>query len=606
MSLFKPRAGRHVLALLLLCLCALSPMTSRALETGVVTGWIYTDITSIQQLGTRQLDDLKSIGTTTIRVEFIYPSDANERTRYLTAYKNIVQWAGERGIRVIGVLTVNSMLNKSVKPVDTFSVQDFDNRFVPIFKEALDWHDATYTNVNGTPYGVEGWEIWNEPDVYDMRRPSTGSFMGEEFALLCVRAYEHYKGHGGTRKIIMGALSRWDDDILFRQVYDSTPVRNFKAAQGRNVLPGDAIGMHAYGNLNVPPSQKGFSYAGGNFEDVILSIRSLRDSAGRELVPSGQPVYVTEVGFGPNRNGSQVYYWRQATHAAELRYVLETLKRYEQQFQRVYWYSWRDEEERNQPDPRGWNWFGLRQVPQANCGGGATKLAYNVFANFNGRAGPAQRAVWQVLPVGDESWPTGWVSPPSCGALQSPDPFLRAFHRVDTARNLMGQPRDWGGGPYVHRWGNGQVQHFMNGVWEGGLGALGLADGRGEAGYVYGRFYDKWMAIGFTHVGGFPVDNGGGADRHRWDSSISRGMVQDFNGGSLGPNMLQLEEWPVAGAQVLIVQGAWYQHYMANGGVGVFGYARTEPYPYGGQYRMDFARGYMIQDPATGVVQHYF
>ncbi|MCY1019084.1 hypothetical protein [Pyxidicoccus sp. MSG2] len=600
-----PWAGPRVLALLLLCLCALSPGVSQAVETGVVTGWLYTGDKTVQQLGPRQLDDLKNIGASHIRVEFIYPDSEPERSTYITSYKNIVQWAGERSIRVIGVLTVNSMLNKSVKPVNTSGPQDFDNRFVPIFKEALDWHDTTYTNVNGTSYGVEAWELWNEPDVYDMRR-TDGRFMGEEFALLCVRAYEHYKGRGGTRKLIMGALSRWDDDVLFRQVYDSTPVRNFKAAQGRNVLPGDAIGMHAYGNLNVLPSQKGFSYASGNFEDVILNIRNLRDSAGRELVPSGQPIYVTEVGFGANRSGSQVYYWRQATQAAELKYVLETLNRYPQ-FQRVYWYAWRDEENKDTADPRGTNWLGLRHVPQAHCGLGATKLSYNVFANFNGRPGPAQRAAWQVLPAGDESWPTGQVTPPACGALQSPDPLLRAFHRHDQARNLVGQPRSFGGGPYVHRWGNGQVQHFMNGIWESGLGALGLADGRSEAGYVYGRFYEKWMAIGFTHVGGFPVDKGGGADRHRWDSSISRGVVQDFDGGSLGPNMLQLEEWPVAGAQVLIIQGAWYQHYMANGGVGVFGYARTEPYYLGGtSYRMDFARGYMLQDTTTGAVTHSF
>lgn len=543
---------------------------TEAASTGIVSGRIYTSNDSIAPLSYRQLQDLKNIGVTTIRIEF-EDRDGQDTAR-VAAYKNVIKWAGQLGIKVIGVLTFASMGDQSVPPGSTTSVSDFDARFVPRFLNTFDWHDATYKNVDSSGYGIEGWEIWNEPDVYSFSR--SGAFMGEEFGLLNVRVYESKKPYIGTRKLIIGGVSRMDDDIVLKKILDSAPIRNFQAVNGQNRLPGDYLGIHGYGNTQRP-DLTGYSYQNGTFRSQIDFMLGLRDAAGYPLIPTGYPIIMTEVGYGTKSPMTE------ATQATAMNYVLNTLKSYPQ-FERVLWYDYRDDENRYAAgDPRGGEWYGIRYVPQAGYGNGGVKLSYNTLANFNSKPGIAQTSLGSGVNT----------------AIRD------AFNRNDTANNHVGRPFDNGGGLYVHAWGNGVVQDFTGGAFEGGNGSIGLLNGQTTAGYVYGAFQTKWLNTGGAGSLGYPFNAGGGADRHSWNTTGATGMVQDFTGGSNGQGQIQQES---GYSGVFYIGGAIFQKYLNTGNIATLGYATSDQYASGSQIRQDFRYGYIVHTPSTGATSAWY
>jgi hypothetical protein len=555
-------------ATVLSVLPALTP-AAEAATTGIVTGRIYTSGDSTAPLNFRQLQDLKNIGVNTIRVEF-EDRDGQDPAR-VTAYKNVIKWSGQLGIKVIGVLTFASMGDQSLPPGSTASVSDFDSRFVPKFLSTFDWHNNTYGNVDSTGYGVEGWEIWNEPDVYLFKRGT--AFMGEEFALLNVRVYETRKPSIGTRKIFMGGPSRMDDDNLLRAIYDSTPIRNFQGVNGQGKLPGDYMAIHGYGSTQTPATN-GYSWQGGTFKSQIDFMFSLKDALGYDLIPKTVPIVMTEVGYGTKSPMTE------ASQASGLNYVLNTLKLYPQ-FDRVLWYDYRDDEVVGAADPRGGEWFGLRNVPQSAYGNGGVKASYNTYANFNGKPGIAQTA----LGSGTNSL------------------ILAAFNRNDTANNNVGHPFDNGGGSYVHVWGNGNVQDFSDGAFEGGKGSIGYLNGEATAGYVYGNFWSKWLNNGGAGSIGYPFHSGVSADRHAWNTTGATGMVQDFKGGSNGQGQIQQES---GSANVFYISGAIFTKYLNSGSIGTLGYATSDAYASGTQTRQDFRYGYILYTPSTSATQAWY
>jgi len=536
----------------------------------MVTGRIYLGgnvlNTTQAPLNYRQLQDLKNIGVSTIRIEFEDHQGAD--TALVTAYKNIVKWAGQLGIKVIGVLGQHALPYNAVKPADTTGVADFDQRFVPAYLSAFDYHNNTFGNVDGTGYGVEGWEIWNEPDVYGFKKGT--AFMGEEFGLLNVRVYESRKPSIGTRKLIIGGVSHLDDDNVLRAVLDSTPVRNFQAVNGQHRLPGDYLGLHGYG-LTQRPDLNGYGYAGGTFKDQVDRMYTFKDAAGNDLIPKTMPILITEIGVTSKNQG-------EAAQAAAMNFVFHTLKNYPY-IERVLWYDYRDDENPSLSDPRGGEWFGIRHVPQAAYGNGGVKLAYNAFANFNGKAGIGQTSL-------------------GSGVNEA---IRTAFNRNDTANNNVGRPFNNGGGEYVHVWGNGVVQDFTGGT--GGNGSIGLLNGQSQAGYVYGTFQSKWLNTGGAGALGYPFHAGGGADRHSWNTTGANGMVQDFTGGTNGQGQIQQETGYTG---VYYIGGAIFQKYLNTGNIATLGYAVSDAYTSGTQLRQDFRYGYIVQNPSTGVSSAWY
>jgi hypothetical protein len=577
-------------------------------SVGVVTGRFYTADDSIAPLSQRQLQSLRNLGVTSIRIEFEDKQGA--RVNYVNAYKGVIKAAGALGISVIGVLSMNSVA-EGKRPADTDNLADFDVSYAKaMFFPSFEWHDATYKNVDGSGFGVEAWEIWNEPDVYDFTRRSTGRFMGEEFALLCVRVFEEFKDRVGGRKIILGGISRMDDDGVLRAVFDSTPMRNFKAVNNGQ-LPCHKLAIHGYGNTQWP-SRHGYAYLGGTFDDQIGHfLRLTGSSGGPTLIPAGQRIYLTEIGTGPKHRAvknaagdwepvwNEVEYIRQASVAAEARWVFDRLAA-NPQFERAYWYNFRDDEDTSRSDPRGPQWYGIRAVPQSACGNFGIKLVHNALANVSGKPGVGQRQRWQILRAGDENWTEGVIPTPSCAPLTGADKILEAFNRNDGPQNLLGFPADrgLGGGPWVHQWNNSWLQDFRGALYSAGSDAMIVAENNAStAAVVYGRFWDTWMAHGGLDIG-LPFDNGGGADRHPWFSAgtppESNGWVQDLRIGGTGHNaMLTYETSAGAINEVFIIRQPILGKYFEAGGVGGLGYPRGNQFQEGGHVRQNFKKGYL-------------
>ncbi len=249
-----------------------------------------------------------------------------------------------------------------------------------------------------------------------------------------------------------------------------------------------------------------------------------------------------------------------------MKYFYDTLNKFPR-IKKGFWYVYRDDEKNG---ALGAAAYGIRYIPQKNAG---IKPAWNTFRNLNGKAGVGQTSLWSA----------------------ADSIFLAAFNRNETAENLMGSPCDNGGGVFVHAWGNARVQDFAGGQYGTGKAMITLVNGQNVAGAIHGRFYDVWMSKGGGPVVGFPFDNGGGLDRHSWDSGDAKGMVQDIRDATGKKSMIQFETSPGSTGQVHWISGSIYEKYMAGGGVGAYGYARSERYLEGTKYRQNFAKGTIFE-----------
>ena len=516
--------------------------------TDMVTGRIYTPNDTISPLSYRQLLDMKNIGVTSIRIDF---EDASGiRTDRVQAYKNILQWCSGLGIKVLGLINTDALLDPKYRPENTANKADFEANYLPKFLAAFDWHEQTY----GGYASLEGWEIYNEPDVPQYGWYRSGSFMADEYALTLVRLWELKRpGLNRNRKIVMGAMSQADSQ-RWLEMYNTNTMYYFRNANSGNI-PADAVAIHGYGQKWDPQDPNYSPQGGGNFEDQLRRFFGFRDRTKNELVPFNKDVYVTELGVDTKQTTEQ-------NQASRMKYFYDTLNKFPR-IKKGFWYVYRDDEQGNASEKRE---YGIRYVPQKNAG---IKPAWNTFRNLNGKAGVGQTSLWSA----------------------SDSIFLAAFNRNDTAENLMGYPSDNGGGAFVHAWGNARVQDFAGGRYGTGKAMIALVNGQNVAGAIHGRFYDVWMSKGGGPVVGFPFDNGGGVDRHSWDSGDAKGMVQDIRDAAGKKSIIQFETSPGSTGQVHWVSGSIYEKYMAGGGVGAYGYARSERYLEGTKYRQKFAKG---------------
>lgn len=99
---------------------------------------------------------------------------------------------------------------------------------------------------------------------------------------------------------------------------------------------------------------------------------------------------------------------------------------------------------------------------------------------------------------------------------------------------------------------------------------------------------------GGTAAAGRPFDNGGGASVHGWGP----GRLQDFKGGSLGPNMCMRKK---GAAKAWMVRGDIRDAYLAaGGGPGRLGYPVEEEHSSATGPYQKFERGYITWDAAAG------
>ena len=343
--------------------------------TDMVTGRIYTPNDTISPLSYRQLLDMKNIGVTSIRIDF---EDASGiRTDRVQAYKNILQWCSGLGIKVLGLINTDALLDPKYRPENTANKADFEANYLPKFLAAFDWHEQTY----GGYASLEGWEIYNEPDVPQYGWYRSGSFMADEYALTLVRLWELKRpGLNRNRKIVMGAMSQADSQ-RWLEMYNTNTMYYFRNANSGNI-PADAVAIHGYGQKWDPQDPNYSPQGGGNFEDQLRRFFGFRDRTKNELVPFNKDVYVTELGVDTKQTTEQ-------NQASRMKYFYDTLNKFPR-IKKGFWYVYRDDEQGNASEKRE---YGIRYVPQKNAG---IKPAWNTFRNLNGKAGVGQTSMVSI------------------------------------------------------------------------------------------------------------------------------------------------------------------------------------------------------------------
>ena len=100
-----------------------------------------------------------------------------------------------------------------------------------------------------------------------------------------------------------------------------------------------------------------------------------------------------------------------------------------------------------------------------------------------------------------------------------------------------------------------------------------------------GVFWAKWQSIGGTNAGmGYPVSEAG--RRGTWDQvSMQHGSM--YSSSTTGTHY---------------VPTALYRAYLAGGGTNWLGLPTSDPHPWGTRTRIDFQKGSLALDPATGKV----
>lgn len=525
-----------------------------AAEIGMVTGRKYVATDSATPLTKRQLQDMKNMGANTIRIEFEDAQGAwGDRVQ---AYKNILQWATELNMKVIGLLAQSATRNPGFNPGHTRDKADFETNYLPLYLDAVRWHESTY----GSYTSLEGWEIFNEPDVPNHGWYRNGQFMADEFALTNVRVWEWVKPQlNPSRKVIMGAMSH-TDSRRWLEVYNTDTMHWFRNANNGDI-PADILAMHGYGQ-RPDPRVTDYSVYGGNFERQLTRFfNEYRDRANRPLVPAHKSIYVTELGIDSKQANLDVV-------AAGMRFYYETMNKYPQ-IKKGFWYCYRDDETTPGFDLGG-QAYGIRYIAKQN-NGGIKGQVYNMMRNLVGRAGVGQKSIFGTT---DQK-------------------FVTAFNRQDTSENRLGYPGLFN--PYVHLWEDGvYVQDFEGGAYGTGKSMITLRPGDQYAGVIYGGFYDWWMANGAGPQLGYPFDNGGGPDQHRWDYGTTyQGWVQDLIKANGQKAMIQFEITPGApnSRTIRYVSGNIYNKYMTGGGVSKYGYARSDRYWDGSRWKQDFAGG---------------
>ncbi len=117
-------------------------------------------------------------------------------------------------------------------------------------------------------------------------------------------------------------------------------------------------------------------------------------------------------------------------------------------------------------------------------------------------------------------------------------------------------------------------------------------EGKLAGGTTNTNILNYFNSHGGMATNGSPYDNGGSAYVHYWDY----GYVQDFDGGSIGPNAIM-----TSGSGTFQVRNGFWQTYLQGSNHSYLQFPTSDEFSYGGGTRQNFQGGYMTWDPTNGV-----
>lgn len=275
---------------------------------GLVTGRYYEDMVADPEFYFGQWYDM---GLSWIRIEFEefmnladrdYDSPAVQAN--VEKFRNVIAEAHDRGIKVLGIIGVNSMPDWVYVDKATQTVK---NDGIDRYIESVRWHLETYD--------IDAIEIWNEPRQFtftdfDVDNDGENELAGlPAYAELLVETYSQVKPDYPDVTFVAPATSNAFRDTYVGNsgeeeysIFNADIMRSYRDNH-EDKLPLDAISWHPYGRTVAEDGGPlGSFYYGQTFADYHENVLSFTDLDGRPVV-GDYPIWLTEYGFETNQTG---------------------------------------------------------------------------------------------------------------------------------------------------------------------------------------------------------------------------------------------------------------------------------------------------------------
>ncbi len=325
----------------------------------------------------RIADDTDYLNPDMLRMEFIAELDGSESINY-PAYDYIVDQAGERGLKILGLIDYASQPIPENEDTSYWGTEAFREAFVSRTIEIVEhYHDREHP--------IKHWEVWNEPDLslpeFDVR------IEPEPYAEILIECYDAIKAIDPEAMVIFGGISpkgfEYTSNYL-EEVYDTQAMKDYKLANGYS--PFDAVGAHPYPEIFSDPTPA----LGNILNNEIKAVMNANGDAEMK-------VWLTEMGWSSFfvTEGAQAFYLTDSFFAMDTLVDPENpqLGPY---IEKYFWFQYEDFSEVDK--------WGLWTQ-----GMGTKKPTYNAFLNLTD-AGPEpppdstepgdQAPVWNVYTDG--------------------------------------------------------------------------------------------------------------------------------------------------------------------------------------------------------------
>lgn len=290
---------------------------------GIVTGRIYNEIANDPDAYFKQLFDMN---VPWIRIEFEeYIVGAKPTSK--ETYIKIIDAAHKRGIKVLGIVGINSMLSKTGFPKTSQSVQNY----------------IAQVEKRITEYKVDAVEICNEPLFYYMNNKAEDlHYYGE----LLIATYKALKPKYPNVLFVAPVTANAEQGEWLGRDWQTQKIPNPEASifncsamqkyrdENNGKLPLDVISWHPYGSSNDDPKGNNF-YFSRNFDVYFKEIIDYKDLKGRSIV-SDYPIWFTEYGWDSKR----------ASEQKQMEFFInmtDCMSKYPQ-IKLAFWYSWHDDD----------------------------------------------------------------------------------------------------------------------------------------------------------------------------------------------------------------------------------------------------------------------
>ena len=275
---------------------------------GIVTGRYYEDMVADPELF---FDVWYDMDIEWIRIEFEefmnlttldYENPEVQSRRRM--YEEIIELAHARGIKVLGIVGINSMPGQIFFEENAQGGQVIVGNGLQRYVDAVEWHITTYD--------VDAIEVWNEPRIFTFTEVGGALARLPEYARLLIETYTQLKPKYPDILFVAPATSNAVADTYIGagranpeySIFNSDVMRAYRNANNGR-LPLDVISWHPYGRTVAAGGGPlgDFSY-GNTFAQYHAEVLGYRDADGR-LVVGDYPIWLTEYGFEEAQTGGE-------------------------------------------------------------------------------------------------------------------------------------------------------------------------------------------------------------------------------------------------------------------------------------------------------------